>query len=369
MSELIESLKKFSLKALQLIDEGNEDSNIVFSPYSAFVCMAMSIPLFKDETRAEILQSLQISIDEDEVDSILNQLRDLINVENTENVFTSNRIWANENLDFNPETFLPNEKILGIPIVKVNFPQPGCDLINEEVNKATHGMIDQIISPTDLNPLSSFVLLNAIYFKCRWEEYFEEIEGTCSLTRFFLADGSRINVTMLLSDKQNYDFAENDQFSAVSIPYLGQNYEFVIILPKKTKGYEIFKEITYHYLNKNLLSKMCKKELTILMPKFTIEMKYKLSESFKKLGLIKGFSDSADCVDSKVSYKINKIIQKAKIIVDEKGTEAAAVTVCDSMTMGIGNRFKIDHPFLYLIRNKKTNTILFEGFMKNPNLQ
>ena len=103
------------------------------------------------------------------------------------------------------------------------------------------------------------------------------------------------------------------------------------------------------------------------MPKFTIEMTHRLTESFKKLGLIKGFSDTADCVDSNVFYKIDKIIQKTKIIVDEKGTEAAAISM-SSITTGVPKFFKVNHPFLYLIRNKKTNTILFEDFVKNPKL-
>lgn len=368
MSQLIKSLNKFSLKALQLIEEGNDDVNTVFSPYSAFVCVAMSIPLFKDETREEILQSLQISIDEDQIDTILNQLRDLINFENTKTVFTSNRIWANENLDFSSKTFLPNEKILGIPIAKVNFPQPGCDLINEEVNRATHGMIDQILDPSDLDQFSSLVMLNAIYFKSRWEKKFEEINDPCPFTRFILANGSTIYVTMLMSIKQDFDYAENDQLAAISIPYSEKDYDFVIILPKGKDSYENLKKITYHKLKKYLLSQMRKKELIVIMPKFTIEMKSQLSEFFQKLGLIKGFSDSADCVDPKVTYNIDKIIQKAKIIVNKKGTRAAAATGNVCASMGMPRYFKIDRPFLYLIRNKKTHAILFEGFVKNPNL-
>lgn len=98
---------------------------------------------------------------------------------------------------------------MGIPIEKVNFPQPGCNLINEEVNRATHGMIDQIISPTDLDPLTRIVLLNAIYFKCGWKEEFEEMEGRIRYIEFILANGSKIHVTMLASTEQEFDYVEN----------------------------------------------------------------------------------------------------------------------------------------------------------------
>lgn len=90
------------------------------------------------------------------------------------------------------------------------------------------------------------------------------------------------------------------------------------------------------------------------MPKFTIEMNSLLNKSLQNLGLI--------------IYKIDKIIQKAKIIVDAKRTEVAAATGLVCASMGMPKYFQVNRPFLYLIRNKKAHTILFEGFVKNPNL-
>ena len=89
----------------------------------------MPVPLFKDETRTQNLKSLQIYTDQSQIENVLQPLRELIERENTERGSSSNKIWANQVLNFNPHTFEPNEKILGIPIEKVAFPQPAFEFL------------------------------------------------------------------------------------------------------------------------------------------------------------------------------------------------------------------------------------------------
>ena len=375
MTQLVESLNKFSLETLQRTNTEDRTENTVFSPYSAFVCVAMSTPLFKNETRAEILKSLQIDVNQSQVETVLQQLRDLINKENTDKVSSSNRIWANQIFDFSPETFAPNEKILGVPIEKVQFPQPACDKINEEVNRTTKGMINKLVEPSDVGPDSAIVLLNAIYFKAEWEKKFDIDPSSNSPENknFTLADGTKIHACMLRSFKRDLPYAEDDKFKVLSIPYLHNQYDFVVVLPKdnSASGYDELTKITYDQLNNNYLTKLRKRKVNIILPKFTFESKIQLNGIFKSLGLNKAFTDCAECADPKVSYYITSIIQKAKIILDENGTEAAAAT---GMMMRMRRAIQpdpiaevfADHPFVYLLRNKTTNSILFEGFVKNP---
>lgn len=94
----------------------------------------------------------------------------------------------------------------------------------------------------------------------KWEKKFKEIDGPCEFTRITLADGSKIFVTMLVSTNRDFDYAKNDQFTTISIPYSEKDYNFVIILPNTKDGYKIFKKIAYHKFNKYLLSQMCKKK-------------------------------------------------------------------------------------------------------------
>lgn len=375
MDQLVESLNKFSLETLQRVNTNSKIDNTIFSPYSAFVCVAMSAPIFKDETRAEILRSIQISVEHSQIETVLHQLHELIDDENTNKVSTSNRIWANKKLDFSPETFALNKKILGIPIAKANFPQPACDEINREVNRTTKGMIPKLVDPSDFNADTAIVLLNAIYFNSDWEKKFEIDSSSNSPEgkNFTLADGTEIHTTMLRSSKRNLPYYENDKFQVVSIPYKGNQYDFVVILPKENNesGYEELTKLTYVYVINGLLHNLSNKTVNILLPKFSFESKIQLNEIFQSLGLRKGFSEkAAECTDKKVQYFINSIIQKAKIVLDENGTVAAAATAM-RMTFKTCKRERVinvdaNHPFVYLLRNKNSGSILFEGFVKNP---
>ena len=107
--------------------------------------------------------------------------------------------------------------------------------------------------------------------------------------------------------------------------------------------------------------------LDIRIPKFSFDFEFKLEKILKSLGMNKAFLiDEAECVDENVPYFISNVIQKARIEVDENGTKAAAATIVVGSIGGGPFVFNADHPFLYLIRNINTGSILFEGFLVNP---
>lgn len=375
MSNLVDSLNRFSFETLQRTNTGSDTENTVFSPYSAFVCVAMSTSLFNNQTRAEIIKSLQIPDQGSNIDTLFKQLRELIEKENTDKVSTSNKIWTNNTFNFNPATFAPNEQILGIPIEKVGFPQPACDEINAEVNRATKGMIPTLVSDSDLSTDSAIVLLNAIYFKSDWEKKFDIAPGSkqVDFKNFTLVDGTKIHCTMLESNDRQLPYTETDKFQAVSIPYLDNQYDFVIILPKNEtqEGYNDLKNLTYERLNSDLLSKLHTQKVNVQLPKFSFESKIQLKGIFQSLGMEKAFTSFAECSDPSVKYFVSSIIQKAKIELDENGTKAAAATgmMINCFCMRIEPptpSILANHPFAFLLRNSKTGSILFEGFVKNP---
>ena len=110
MTEIVDSLNKFSFATLQSTNPEDDIENSVFSPYSAFVCVAMSAPLFEKQTRSEILSSLRIHDDQESIEAFLRQLFDFISKENTDKLSSSNNIYANEKLNFRDETFSMNKK-------------------------------------------------------------------------------------------------------------------------------------------------------------------------------------------------------------------------------------------------------------------
>ena len=375
MLNLVDSLNRFGFEALQKTNPNNDTENTVFSPYSAFTCVAMSNSLFEGETRSEILKSLQINDQNFDLTQFFQELHKLIENENTNEVLSSNRIWANESFNFSSSTFQPNEEYLKIPIEKIGFPEPACTTINNEVNDVTKGMIPHIINQSDLNSRSALTFVNAIYFHDEWEKPFEltcESRDPNSLN-FTLANETKVHVNMLQSYERKLQYACNNDFQVVSIPYAHYQYEFIVVIPieNNMNGYEKLTKFTYEELNKNLLSKMKSQKVNIELPKFSFESTFHLTNFFNDLGMKKAFYSGADCTDPNVSYTINNIIQKAKIILNEKGTSAAAATALCCVTGAslleeIPQDVFADHPFVYFIRNTQTKSILFEGFVKNP---
>lgn len=376
MINTTESLNKFGFEVLQKLNsKSNNNSNAVFSPFSAFVCVSMTTSLFKYQTRDEIYKSLQIPCDSSlQIDNFLKQLKEFLNKEDSESISSSNRVWVNEKLKFNPETFLPNSKILGVPIEKVSFPQPGCDRINDEVNRATKGMIQKLLDASLLSASSAIVLTNAVYFQSRWDEIFviDPESKRPDAKNFTLLDGKQIHVNMLQSFERQLLFSEDSQFQIVAIPYLRHKYDMLIILPKdKTiNGFNNLSKLTYKKLD-DMIKALKIRYINLKMPKFEIESSIQLNEMFQSLGMKKAFTDAADCTDPNVKYLISLILQKAKIMVDENGTIASAATAvmmdeCACEIEGEPINIFIDHPFAYILRNKKTKTFIFEGFVKNP---
>ncbi|OHT12403.1 serpin B6-like protein [Tritrichomonas foetus] len=369
MSEFVKALNQFSFETLKKTNSSGPTANTIFSPYSAFACVSMSAPLFKNNTRAEILKSLQIDPSLDDV-QVLTQLKELIEGEKTDRVASSNRIWANKEFPFSEETFKKNSEILGIDIEKTGFPQPGCDQINTEVKEVTRGMIEKLVEESDVSPETAIVLLNAVYFKSDWEKKFD-LEPSHDRLNFTDASGQQHHVQMMTSRERKIMFSENDDFQVASIPYQQNEYDLTIVLPKdKTQaGYEKLTNLDFETLN-GLLSSQTQQKCNLLLPKFKIEQKTQLNSTFNELGMKQSFTHAAECADPNVKYFVSSIIQKAKIDVDENGTVAAAATgmimmLCCAVIETIHN-VEADHPFIYLLRNSRTGAILFEGFVKLP---
>lgn len=372
----MKSLNKFGLEILQKLNIENEHRNFIFSPYSAFVCTAMSISLFKNETRDEILKLLQIETEESQVNTIFKKIRKLIKKENTDKVFNTNKILVSNTINYDSKLFDLNENVLKIPIEIIEFQPSLYNKINNEVNETTNGIITECVDQSDIKPNLSMMLIDAICFQCDWEKKFiiDPDSNNPEIKNFTLADGNKIHVIMMQSFNRILPFAENDKFQVVSIPYLNSHYEFILILTKNETKID-FKELTYERLNTDFLSKFDFKKVDVKLPKFTIESKNHLNEMFQSLGMKMAFSELAQCEDTNNQYFINDIFQKAKIVIDEKGVEPQTlkqtmVMKCCCCCCGFeaaAPQIFANRPFAYLIRNIKTGSIIFEGFVMNPN--
>ncbi len=248
--------------------------------------------------------------------------------------------------------------------------QEGIDIVNGWVNEKTHGLIPSIYNEPQSDDLA-IVLINALYLKAAWAVPFWK-----ELTKkepFHLEDGTKIQTDMMYVSDPAFTTAQTDAFRCVNIPY---NNHFCMTVFIPAEGYEL-PAITYEdwtaaiQATENRYSNDVGVKLK--MPKFTIEGGCNLIPVLKAMGMGgilegEGGDFTGMCLQNKA---ISKIFQLDKIIVDEEGTEAAAVTVIEATDSEPEEPkkvidFFIDRPFYFTIENLKTHTILFMGKVMNP---
>jgi len=244
-----------------------------------------------------------------------------------------------------------------------NDPEGSADRINKWIEKSTNGMIKKMLSPSAVADFK-MALVNAIYFKQGWKTPFDKkLTKEDEFTNF---DSTKAEIDMMRSVSY-YRAYEGAKEKIIELPYEDDLTSMVIVLPNKMKNYELTND-SYSAL----MARLSQQRVILDLPKFTFETpSFELKTILNKLGMISAFEDYADFsgMREEKDLKIGTALHKAKIIVNEEGTEAAAVTVIGMVqTTSVSRptsimKFTVDKPFYYFIKDNKTGTILFMGRM------
>ncbi|MCD6117869.1 serpin family protein [bacterium] len=372
--KIAESTADFSMKIFSGITSVPSDSNIFISPISISYALAMAANGAEGTTREEILNTLGFgNMAIDDVNKSFHSLMSLLVNTDPDVILTiANSIWYKKGFPVEQSFLKINKSYYSAEVNELDFSSPDAvKTINTWVYDNTNGKIEKILDSID--PASVMFLLNAIYFKGMWQYKFDEnftIEDV-----FTTSSGDTVHCKMM-TITENLPCFETDTFEAVDIPYGSGNFAMAVLVPKSGNTAEnIIKS-----MNKSSWDmwqqkfKVSKQTITLQMPKFETRYKIKLNDVLKNLGIKKAFSPSdADFSGICKSYDlyIDEILHKSFIKIDEKGTEAAAVTIID-YKMGISNStdnvkfIKVDRPFIFIIHEKTNGTILFEGKINNP---
>ena len=250
--------------------------------------------------------------------------------------------------------------------------------INEWAKRNTNGFIDKIMEASDISPQAAAYLMNALYFKAKWQgsDYdpmFKEY-ATADFD-FTLSDGSKRQVPMM-QNMRYHSYAVMDGYRVLALPYADGKFFMYILLPDDNDLEGLVKKLTETPWKSILSSFKHDAEVYVRLPKFDIENRFELNVALKALGVKKAFEQGVAEFGSMFSPEaglqdvwINKVIQKARISVAEWGTEAAAVTVVAMDAEGAALNeeppkkvfFYADHPFVFIIGESTSGTILFEG--------
>ncbi|XP_016086169.1 alpha-1-antitrypsin homolog [Sinocyclocheilus grahami] len=247
--------------------------------------------------------------------------------------------------------------------VDFSKPEIAAEEINKFIAKKTHDKITNMVK--DLDPSMVMMLINYMYFRGKWVKQFD-----AKLTHkadFKLDNDTTVQVDMMKRTGR-YDIYQDpvNQTTVMMVPYKG-NTSMMIVLPDNGKMKEVEESICRHHL-KSWHDKLFRSSVDLFLPKFSITATSKLNDILQDMGMTDAFSDTADFsgMTGEVKVKVSQVVHQAVLSVDEKGTEAAAATTIEIMPMSLPDNVILNRPFLVLIVEDTTKSILFMGKITNP---
>jgi serpin B len=358
---------------------GEEPGNFFYSPYSISAAFAMAYAGAKGETARQMAETLHFTLSQEQLHPAFNALAqelasrtDLGGQAGDAKGFrfnVVNDLWGQKNYAFLPEYLDLLAQNYGAGMRPVDFiqdPEAARKIINDYIAEKTERRITDLIPQGAIDPLTRLVLTNAIYFNAAWTYPFDE--NLTAEKPFTLLDGKQINVpTMAMSGIKYLNYADGDGYQAVALPYEGGKLSMLILVPD-AGNFTAFEGRLEAGAFGRILSEMQQVSVRVSMPKFQIDSDFLLSKPLSTLGIKDAFvAGTADFsgIDGKQKYLyISEAIHKAFVKVDENGTEAAAATAVMMPAAGMPQEpvnLTIDRPFIFMIRDEPTGSILFTG--------
>lgn len=359
--------------AFQLFDQiKTENQNVFFSPYSISSALAMTYTGAEGITEKEMQSVLGFHEDKSTLAADyyrLNQRLDTLD-KGKNDLSVANSLWCQKGYHFLDRFLDINTKFYNAGIKKVDFKRKYPRVrkrINQWVEQQTHHKIQDLIGEGMLTPMTRLVLANAIYFKGMWEHPFDKGD---TRSNFFYADGKRKVPVQLMHRSLSARYYEDELVQVLELPYSGEELSMMILLPQQIHGIDNLEKKLNDTLYDKYLESMYTKEVELWIPKFKAETQYNLNAPLEKLGMPSAFGKDADFsgMTGGKELFISDAVHKAFVEVNEEGTEAAAATgiVMSKTALVKKPQFKANHPFIYLIKDNQTHTILFMGRLSHP---
>ncbi len=365
-----EKNNRFTFELFSKINTTSE--NVFLSPFSVSTALAMTYEGARGKTRTEMSEVLHFSEDNQRLNNDFFELISEIQKSKNTKYYTynvANSIWAQEGYRFLHSFFTTVEKYYQAKIAEVNFQdkkkrESARKQINAWVSQKTENKIKNLLDKTALDKNTKMVLVNAVYFLAQWDKVFDK-----KLTKqdyFYGLQEQSTKDFMQMDNRMKHAYKNGIQL--LEIPYKDKKASMFVLLPDTSLDFTVFKKL----LNYNLFSDICKnaefKNIRLRFPKFKIEYKNDLAKILQAAGIKRAFSNRADFsgMTCKKELQIDKVIHQTYIDVDESETEAAAATAVIMRKITSVNPadriiFNANHPFIYLIKENRTESILFIG--------
>jgi len=362
----------------------DREANFVFSPYSISTGLAMLYAGARGRTADEIAQAGRFTLSARRLHSAFgDSLRDLqadvraVRASHgTYDMLVANALWLKKDCLFESDfKAAVSEQYQGAP-KSVDFAKAdqARQQINGWVEEHTEHKIADLVTASQLDSLTCMLLTNAIYMRATWGVNFDEKE-----TRpqdFWPPSGQAVTVPMMhrmVSEGDLARYADSDDCQVLLLPCIGRSgLVFVVILPKKRDGLaDLERSLTYSRVEK-LLSEFRNPEIDLSLPRFKVQSQLDLKPVLTALGIELAFKKTADFsgISDCQPLWVSAASHKAFLDVNERGIEAAAASGFEGTNDGIDESkrvtFKADHPFMFLIRHRKSGQIFFMGRLADP---
>ncbi|EZA59235.1 antichymotrypsin-2 isoform X2 [Ooceraea biroi] len=344
-------------------------NNIVTSPLSLHLLLS----LLSNGAGGSTLNELQAALRHDDRVSLNDEFKALISsLNNLESVdlHMANAVYVQDGFQLIADFLSLCTNIFQSSISRVDFKDSvqAAKSVNSWVQERTNNKISDAISSDDIDEDTRLVLVNAIYFKSKWQHTFDEEHTT---KREFHVSKTEINLVPTMFKKSKYTHGEIPAWNTkyIEIPYMNQDIVMIILLPDR----EIELQTLESNFNWNTLADAPKsaEQVELYLPKFKFEITIDLETVLRKIGLNSMFGDCANFTRlSEIPLKVSRVLQKVFVEVNEEGSEAAAATVATIRLRRAAFlpeiiKFVVDRPFMFAIEYKPSRMPLFLGSVRN----
>lgn len=382
IKSVVDANNAFALDLYQKLKD--EPGNLFFSPYSISSALAMTCAGARGQTEMEMTNALHFNLPSEKLHPAFKALMarlDSLQRWNRIALKCANSLWCQKDHPFT-EDFLKNvRENYSADAMSVDFknsPGAAADEINRWIDAKTNHKIPGGIAPGQLTPDARLALCDVIYFKGKWLNQFKKKNTHPS--PFQVTTNESVTVPMMWQSAPfKHAMTEDYSVEMLELPYAGQDLSMVILLPWQDKYapeedrhdiYDLEQKLTPENLHAwlKMLDEKNPHKTSVRLPRFTTASRFNLADELKSLGMASAFSDAADFsgMDGTKNLYLSDVFHQAFVEVNEAGTEATAMTFVMAASKSMDDRFIVDHPFIFLIRDNGSGSILFLGRIIDP---
>ncbi|GAB5519626.1 MAG: serpin family protein [Rhodothermales bacterium] len=369
---IVEADNTFGFNLFRQTVAAEPEANVFISPLSVSMALGMTLNGAEGETREEMEATLElVGLDREAINASYASLIELLQGLDPSVAFSiANSVWYREGFEVLPAFTETNRAAFDAEVRGLDFGSAQAPaIINDWVKDQTNQKIEKIIEG-GIHPLTVLFLINAIHFKGDWTYTFDT--ANTLEAPFRLRDGRESTVDMMVSEEMPVLSYWDENLQAVELSYGDSLYAMTLVMPHDADAFDTFvQELDADHWN-TISAGLTEAELTVGLPRFKQSYEVDLNDALKALGMPQAFDPAAANFSSihpdaqALGMHISKVKHKTFVEVNEEGTEATAVTSVEIRLESAPIALWFDRPFVYVIRERHTGSVLFVGQMQNP---